>query len=131
MLPPMAIGVMFALIVALHTCYYLFADGYKGTGNMFGARMAVAADGTRPLHHHPRVRVQRRSRVLRARLRLRRPRLLAELRCFPLAPARILPGAAARLVISAGAGVTPGCGGRWRRWRCRSRRRGGCRRTSR
>ena len=45
---PMAIGVMFALIVALHTCYYLFADGYKGTGNMFGARMAVAADGTLP-----------------------------------------------------------------------------------
>ena len=47
-LVPAAIAVVFALIVVLHTCYYLFADGYKGTGNMYGARMVVEADGTLP-----------------------------------------------------------------------------------
>lgn len=43
---PLAIAGVFALIVALHTAYYLFADGYKGTENFYGARIPATLPTT-------------------------------------------------------------------------------------
>ncbi|MEO9328614.1 acyltransferase family protein [Gordonia aurantiaca] len=43
---PLAIAAVFAAIVALHTMYLLFADGYKGTENFYGARMPAELPAT-------------------------------------------------------------------------------------